>query len=156
MPNLMFFTAIRLSGITSEITEPEAMNSLIIHTRKSGFACIVLLSAIFGEWSCVCISPNIPVAIVYPRHCQPMPRLRNFTVKKSDGDLVPNSTIRTRLYCDIRTTKTVLKHWARLNWLYWVHRQYGSIVFQLQMQFISEPVIAKPQDFAFVPRKAVC
>ena len=32
------------SGITSEITEPEATNSLLIHTRKSGFACIVLLS----------------------------------------------------------------------------------------------------------------
>ena len=31
------------SGITSEITEPEPLTSLLIHTRKSGFACIVLL-----------------------------------------------------------------------------------------------------------------
>ena len=33
--------------ITPEITEPEVMNSLLIHTRKSGFACIVLLSQFF-------------------------------------------------------------------------------------------------------------
>ena len=40
-----------LDRITSEITEPEAAISLLIDTRKSGFACIVLLSAVLGRFN---------------------------------------------------------------------------------------------------------
>jgi hypothetical protein len=53
-----------LGVITATITEPERLIALLIRTRKSGFACIVLLSGVFFCANDVKIRQNPRIALL--------------------------------------------------------------------------------------------